>query len=387
MAEQIDNPSNIYGLSSIDQDTLIPIINRAFNNEIVSVSDWKFNRVHSASEVDTALSGLFRVSGKARTPEKSIDWSLILKVVGTTAENDDPSDPRYWKRELQAYQSGQLENLPGNIAAPQYFDTITFGEKVAGLWLEELVDAVGPHWPLEQYGIVALHLGQFNGTYLVKQELPSWSWLSRGWVRKIISAGSPRLFHLSQSLDHPLTRRWFIDDDAKGMLRIWEEQSLFLDTLDHLPQTLVHRDAHRDNLFVRRTGDGIDQTVLVDWAFTGIGAIGEELAYLVEGTLCFSKVDVAQIHEFDNIVFNNYLEGLAEVGWRGDPRLVRLGYILASVLVYGLGYGLFQFDENLFPWYERAFGRPIDEIMDLFAAQNHFLLELADEAKTLMSII
>jgi hypothetical protein len=56
------------------------------------------------------------------------------------------------------------------------------------------------------------------------------------------------------------------------------------------------------------------------------------------------------------------------------------------MMVYGLGYGLFQLDENLFPWYERAFGRPIDEIMDLFTRQNRYLLELVDEVKNLLSI-
>lgn len=56
------------------------------------------------------------------------------------------------------------------------------------------------------------------------------------------------------------------------------------------------------------------------------------------------------------------------------------------MMVYGLGYGLFQLNENLFPWYERAFGRPIDEIMDLFTRQNRYLLELVDEVKNLLSI-
>jgi hypothetical protein len=387
MADPSEVPSKIYDLSTIDQVTLTPIVRRVFNHQHISVSDWKYSRVYSAGDVGTALSGVFRFSGSARAQDKSLDWSLILKVVGTTATSDNPSEPRYWKREVQAYQSGELEILPGSIAAPRFFGTIEFSERVVGLWLEDLVDEIGPDWTLQEYGLVARHLGEFNGTFLVKQELPSWPWLSRNWARRIVSGEGSKFAQLSRSLDQSLTRRWFIDDDVNGILQLWEERRLFLDVLDRLPQTLLHRDAHRNNLFISQTEDGNDKIVIVDWAFTGIGAIGEELAFLVQGTICFSQVDIAKFHEFDKIVFENYLEGLAAVGWRGDPNLVRLGYAVSSMLVYGLGYGLFQLNESLFPWYEQAFGRPIDEIMDLFAKQNHFLLELVDEVKNLLSVI
>ena len=115
--------------------------------------------------------------------------------------------------------------------------------------------------------------------------------------------------------------------------------------------------------------------------------IGEELAALVLATVVFSDVDIADAHRLDKIVFDGYLEGLAEAGWHGDPRLARLGYTASSPLIFGLGHGLFQFDSTLFAWYEQAFGRPIDEIMGLFAESNHFLLELADEARRLLAVI
>ena len=125
----------------------------------------------------------------------------------------------------------------------------------------------------------------------------------------------------------------------------------------------------------------------VDWAFAGIGAVGEELASLVQGTLCFSKVNIAEARKFGKVVFEGYLAGLDDAGWRGDPRLVRIGYTVGSILTFGLGYGLFQLDKSLYPWYEQAFGRPIDEIMGLFAEQNRYLLELADETRNMLAAI
>jgi hypothetical protein len=111
MAEPAETPSNVYDLSEIGQSTLTPIVRRVFNDRTISISDWKYSRVHGAGDVGTALSGVFRFSGSALAQDKPFEWSLILMVVGTTAASDDPSEPRYWKREVQAYHSGNLASL------------------------------------------------------------------------------------------------------------------------------------------------------------------------------------------------------------------------------------------------------------------------------------
>jgi hypothetical protein len=191
----------------------------------------------------------------------------------------------------------------------------------------------------------------------------------------------------SQSLDDPRIRGWFVDDDARRMLQLWEDRERFFDALDRLPQTLLHRDAFRRNLFARLTESGREQTVAVDWAFVGIGAIGEDIVSLVQASLGYSEVAKTEARKLDTIVFDGYLEGLAEAGWRGDPRLARLGYTAGSALCFGIGYGGFDFDESLFPWIEQAFGLPIAQFMVLIADLNHFLLELADEARALIAAL
>jgi len=388
MSNQTGTWAGSYDLSTLDQIALTPIVRLALESETAELLNWSCDRVYGgAGQVGAVLSGVYRFAGKARDQDRTIDWSLVLKVVGTKATNDDPSEPRYWKREVLAYQSGQLVDLPGGLAAPRFFGTVEFSEQVVGLWLENIVDRVGPRWPLQHYGLVARHLGQFNGAFLAEPELPSWPWLSQGWLREHVSRAAPNFAHLSRSLDQPLTRRWFIGDDAHRLLRLWEERQLFLDALDRLPQTLLHRDAFRRNLFARHTKEGDDQTVAVDWTYVGIGAIGEELAPLVHASLYFSEVDKTKARKLDRIVFDEYLEGLDEAGWRGDPRLVRLGYTAGSALSYGLGYGVCAPDESRFPRFEQMLGLPIDEVMGLAAEMQHFLLELADEARTLLGVI
>ena len=295
MADQIEDQKNIFHLSTIDQGILTEIVRRAFNSKNVEVIDWNYSRVHGgAGDVGAVLSGVYRFTGKAHDQGKEKVWSLILKVVGTTASQDDPSEPRYWKREVLAYQSGRLTELPGGLTSPRFFGTHEFSEKVIGLWLEDIANKVGSKWPLEYYGTVARHLGQFNGAFLTGRDLPPWSWLSHDWLRALVAENAPSAARFSQTVDEPNVRRFYMDGDARRTLRLWEEREQYFAALDRLPQTLLHRDAFRRNLFIRFDAAGNEQIVAVDWAFTGIGAVAEEIVSLVHGSLCFSEVSMAE---------------------------------------------------------------------------------------------
>jgi hypothetical protein len=151
-------------------------------------------------------------------------------------------------------------------------------------------DDIGPEWPLEHYGVVARHLGQFSGAYLAGRPIPSQIWLSREWLRNYVATwGTPTIAQLQDSLEHPLLHGAFRSDVANGLFRLWAERDTVLDALGSLPQTLCHIDAFRRNLFVRRGVDGGDQTLAIDWADAGIGAIGEEIVRLVSGSLAMQK--------------------------------------------------------------------------------------------------
>jgi hypothetical protein len=180
------------------------------------------------------------------------------------------------------------------------------------------------------------------------------------------------------------------DDAGDRLFRLWEERDLYLDALDRLPQTLCHLDLFRRNLFARKTADGDDQTVVIDWAFTGRSAIGAELAALVLASVAFNEVDLAQVQALEDIVFEGYLEGLCDAGWRGNPQRVRLGYAAASLrLRLGELDRVIKMllDESQYPFTEQAFGRSMEEIEDHFAQVNCLVDSLTDEARGLMEIL
>ena len=191
-------------LKTIDRMTLTPLVRRALNNETVEVSDWNYTPIHAGFEINADV---YRFAGSGRDRGIMVPWSLILKIVRPTAGKDDPTDWNYLKRDPLAYQSGLLDDLPGDLVAPRCYGIIENPNEEFWLWLEEVIDNIGPAWPLARYGLAARHLGQFNGAYLTGRPLPSLPWLSRGWLRSLVPQAAPRIAQLPTVLDHPLMRR------------------------------------------------------------------------------------------------------------------------------------------------------------------------------------
>jgi hypothetical protein len=374
-------------LTSIDQSTLTPLVQRALGSDTVEVVNWECEQLHGGIGMGTAI---YRFSGRAQDHGQKVPWSIILKTLCPEGDNTHISAWNYYKREADAYQSGWLDDLPGGLAAPRCFGVVDHPGGTCWIWLEDVGEEIGWQWPLEQYGVAARHAGQFNGAYLVDRPLPSWSWLSSGWLRQYVAQSAPAIPLIRDSLDHPLVRRAWPGDASERFFRLWEERDLFLDALDRLPQTLCHLDLFRRNLFARKTADGDDQTVVIDWAFAGRGAIGAELVPLVLASVAFNEVDFVQAQALEEIVFEGYLEGLRAAGWRGNPQQVRLGYTAASIR--------FRFaelnramdmilDESQHPFMEQVFGRSIEEIEDHWAQVGNLVDSLTDEARELMETL
>jgi hypothetical protein len=372
-------------LQSIDQAALTPIVRRALGSETVEVTHWDYQQIHGGVGGGVGGTAVYRFTGQGRDQDKAVPWSVILKVLWVQSDSD-VSDCYYWRREADAYRSGWLDDLPGGLAAPQCFEMVEHPGEACWLWLEEVTDEIG-RWPLEHYGLVARHLGQFNGAYLMGGPLPSWPWLSSGWLRTSVAQIVPAITQLPHSLEHPLVCRLLPGEISDTVFRCWAERERFFDALDRLPHTICHLDAFRRNLFARRTADGRDQTVAIDWAFVGTGAIGKEIEPLANRSLAFLEVELAKARELDDIVSGGYLDGLCDAGWQGDPRQVRLGYTAATALrtLVSLGQILpALLDESRHIRVEQAFGHSIEETVDHIAELVRFQLDLADEARELM---
>ena len=213
--------------------------------------------------------------------------------------------------------------------------------------------------------------------------------MSRGWFRSHVAGVAPAIALLPGLLDHPLLRPALPRATAARVLRVWHEREAFFDVLDRLPQTFCHLDAFPRNVFVRNGESGAVQIVAIDWEFVGVSAVGAELGQLMAGTLLFEEAELETAAELEEAVVASYLNGLDVAGWRGDPRLVRLGYATTLMLnqVFLLLGGVVEGtqDAGFRHYLEEMSGRPYADLLERCALSFDFLLARADEARDLRS--
>jgi hypothetical protein len=376
-----------HGDPDIDRATLVQTVRRALGRDRVEIGNWSCVPLHPGF----SGAGVYRCSGTGQEAGQPVPWSLILKVPHHRP-GEESSAFCYWKREALAYQSGLLAALPGGMAAPHCFSVEERPDGSHWLWLEDIRENVPDRWSPEQYVAAGHHLGAFNGAYLTDRPLPAFSWLTTEWLRSWVAQFSSLidLLHEESTWRNPLIRAAYPDPPAADLLRLWADRERFLEALDRLPRTLCHLDAWRNNLFSRMSPEGENQTVAIDWAFTGIGAAGEEINALVWGTLGSFELEPEEARALDPLVFEGYLAGLRAAGWQGDARQARFGYVASSPLRYGLVSGLFGLSValgNNQGAVEQRFKRPMEAIMKFWAAMTHLLLDLAEEARELLPSI
>jgi Phosphotransferase enzyme family len=212
----------------------------------------------------------------------------------------EPEHPYYWRREVCAYESGFLERLPGGVRAPRCRGCFERADGSVAVWLEAVPELA---WTIDGYGLAARRLGRMQAAFAAA--LPREPWLSRRWLRAYLD--------LRLELTGPRD----------------EEQEAALRALEAGPQTFCHLDFYPENLF----GDG-DDPVLVDWAYCGIGALGEDPGNFVPDALLDGFVAPEQADQLERVVWEGYRAGLADGGWAGDERAVRFAFCATPWLKY-----------------------------------------------------
>ncbi len=378
-------------LAAIDAALLEPLVLKILGRPAVQLLNWGYESLNGGFGRYFGVYGVYRFRGTARAGADILPWSLVLKAQGHTSAPESSSDPAawtYWKREVLVYQSGLLGDLPAGLDAPRCLAVSEQPAEEAWLWLEDIEEQVGRTWPLEQFGVAAHDLGRFNGAYLAGRDLPSHQWLTqRGQWRYILSLAEPYFTELRSWCQHPSAERIMPETNIQGMEEIWEKRSILLEALADLPQCFCHGDAMRRNLFARRSTDGQFRTVAVDWAFAGIGAIGQDAAKLLMVSLALLDVSMGQAHALKAAILAAYFAGLQAAGWQGDPRRARLGYTIAAAFM-GLELAardLAGINSNVpDELVEELFGHSVDKVLAGHKELIRFTIELAREAQTLI---
>jgi thiamine kinase-like enzyme len=171
---------------------------------------------------------------------------------------------------------------------------------------------------------------------------------------------------------------------AERLLRLWDEREVLLRALDRVPHTFCHLDAWRRNMFAPVGGEGPQGLTLIDWAYPGLGAVGTDVGDLFGESFCLSELGDVGPEVFDRAIFESYVLGLQEAGWKGDVRSVRFAFTTFCSLkhLFLIFVSLRDvWNENGQVVWERLFGRPFDEYVHRQANLLYYLFDLANEAQ------
>ena len=374
-------------IKDIDSAMLTDPVRQALGSLTAEIQGWEHQPISYINTEESNL-GLHRFKGSARDQEEDHSWSIVLKAVHAPINQNNLTYYNYHRREILAYEEGLLKDLPGGISAPRCLGVTKYPDGVCWLWLEDVQSPASPIWSLAEYVLAARHLGQFNGAYLTEYPLPSLPWLSQNWMRGWLGdyeEDCKKVLELSRDerfWEQPLLRSSFPRSITNEISQLWASHDALLRTLDRLPRTFCHLDAYRPNLFIRRDAQGSNQTVAVDWVFTGIASVGEEIANLLAASLIWFEYDAAEAKNLDEAVFNGYLNGLRDSGWQEDSRLARLGYTAACALRWGI-VGLWWLQDMGDPTkqagLENHWNRPLAELVSQWARTTNYILGLAQE--------
>ncbi len=194
------------------------------------------------------------------------------------------------------------------------------------LWLEDVAGRPGTEFTLADHERFATALGRWQARGPL--DAP---WTSRRFLREY-AASKPAPYELvddDRAWELPLVRDCWPPGLRTGWGRLLTHRELLLATMERLPRTFAHLDVWVSNEIARPDG----RTVLLDWAFAGDGAIGEDAGNHIPDAAFDLFWPAERIAELDAAVTAAYLAGLREAGRSGDPAQVRLG-IVASCVEY-----------------------------------------------------
>jgi hypothetical protein len=247
-----------------------------------------------------------------------------IDSTGPWAASDDPRHWNYWRREVEVYQDDELRKrltdagliLPAAQVAEQPGGAV--------LLMEDIDGTPGTHFSLAEHAALARACGRWQAVPTSER-----SWTSIGFLRDY-STTRDVPWHLmtdEAAWQQPLIRETWPAELREAWTRLLVHRDALLDLVAALPRARCHLDFWVSNVIQRPTGE----LALFDWSFYGDGALGEDIGNYIPDAVFDLFWPVERLPELADTCITNYLDGLHEAGWRGDPDLVRLAVMASGV--------------------------------------------------------
>jgi hypothetical protein len=271
------------------------------------------------NQSNAAIGGIWRVSG----PAGSAVLKLATPPVPETADavwptSDELAHWNYWRRESLAYETDLAATAYGGaIAAPDVLQVSPRPDGKVELWLADVGGADGFGWPVPRLARFAYELGAGQARWAGR--VPDTPWLSRRWLAQYLASGPSQFVRVDASdWDHPTVAAAWPAEVRSRLRLLWAERDRALAAAEAGERTLCHLDVWPANLIDRK-----GTSVLLDWAFVGEGALGEDIANLILDSFGDGLMDVSLLPELAESATDRYLEGLRDGGWSGSADAVR----------------------------------------------------------------
>jgi hypothetical protein len=282
---------------------------------------------------DNATTGLVE---RVHDPDGSTLVHKQLRRAGTVttapahwASTDTPTDWNHWAREAEVYRDPRLRASLAGTGLDLPRAEVHTGEQTTDLWLEDVVGTAGTRFTLDDHTATATALGRWQAHPL----RPAPAWASHGFLRAYSTSRPGDLDLLGDSAEadaawaRPLVRDTWPPELRAGWTRLLAHREHLLGTMESLPRTLCHLDAWVSNLVRRPDGE----VVLLDWAFAGDGAVGEDLGNYLPDAVFDLFWPTERLAELEAACWPAYLRGLRVGGWDGSDRDARLGVVASCV--------------------------------------------------------
>jgi len=275
-----------------------------------------------------ATGGIWRVVGPAgRAVAKVATAGRDRDAAWATSEHGDHWN--FWRREPLAYQTGFAHAVYADVGlgAPRLLAAVQPRPGTVALWLEDVAGVPGMRWPVARLADFAERLGRAQAGWAGRD--PAHPWLSRRWLRQYVAS---KPIAEPVAWEHPRVLDVWPAELRAGLRELWRRRAELCDLAETLPQTTCHLDVWPMNL-IARGGTGAE-IVLLDWAFAGAGAIGEDIGNLIPDSVADGLMDPGLLPEIDEAVTAGYLAGLRAGGWRGRDAAVRRAIAVTGAAKY-----------------------------------------------------
>lgn len=309
---------------------------QAISNEVLHRNDgllvqWHWEPIGSG-ERNFVTGGVFRIIGTtAFSAVERISWSFIHKIVKPDPARANPLHFNYWRREVEAYESGLLQRLPANFTTPQCYAIDHQEDGSISLWLEDVGHELHL-WDKQAYAFACMKLGELHAAYLLGEPLPHGEWINPQWMRSWIHECKSYRPALNAEMIEQLLSDERLSSIMLSLNKLEDNVGDWITALEQLPRVYSHQDYYEQNILLRKDQRQEDSVMLIDWQFASVSGVGEDLGRFLGLAVSRGQVPVEQFVEYRELFFTSYMEGMREAGWQGDSNLSRFGFVASFAM-------------------------------------------------------